>query len=97
MWVLGLFDLGDHELKGLGDVLIVAGAGFGPGTLELRPEVLAFFRRHLSLLWTQIALVADDDQRNRFGSLQMDQRLAKVIVTTPARTCIPDDSGSCLG
>jgi hypothetical protein len=58
--VLGLLDLLDEKLEGLGDADVVAGAGLGPGAAELLSELLPFLNADLSLLGSQIALVADD-------------------------------------
>ncbi len=67
--VLRALDLGNHELKGLGDVLVVARAGLGEGAAELRAQLPPFVRRHLPLLGPQVALVADDDEGDGFGAL----------------------------
>ena len=58
--VLRLLHLADEQLKGPGDVLVVPGAGLGPGSLVLLGHGLALLGRHLALLGAQVALVADD-------------------------------------
>jgi hypothetical protein len=59
--VLGPLDLGNHELKGLLYVLVVARGGFGPGAFELCGEGAAIFGSDLALFGAEIGFVADDD------------------------------------
>lgn len=67
--ILRLFDLCDEELKGLVDVLVVAGAGLGPATVVSVGELLAVVGRDLALLGAQIALVAHDDDGDPLDTL----------------------------
>lgn len=62
--VLRLFDLADEQLKGARHVLVVPRAGLGPGALVLVGHRLALLGRHLPLLGAQVALVADDADRD---------------------------------
>lgn len=64
-----LLDLPDHELERLDDVLVVAGTGLRERALEALCELLAVLGRNLALLGSQIALVADDDDRDPFCAL----------------------------
>jgi hypothetical protein len=70
---LCLFDLSNHELEGLGHIGVVCGAGFGPTALQLLSQLAAVLGTNLALLGSQIALVADNDNWHRLGSL--DQRI----------------------
>lgn len=67
---LGLLDLSNHQLKGGRDVCVVAGAGFGPGAVEALGQLLAFFRRDRSHVCGEIALVADEHERNPVLALE---------------------------
>jgi hypothetical protein len=68
--VLGPLHLGNYELESLLYVLVVARAGFGPGTLELCGEGATVFGRDLALFGTQVRLVADDDKGNPLDGLK---------------------------
>lgn len=67
---LTLLDFGYHALKGLANVLIEPGTCFCPATIEFLGELTTIFRLDLALLWSQIGFVADNDQRDRFGTLE---------------------------
>ena len=67
---LGLLDLSDHQLKSGRDVCVVAGAGFRPGAVEALGQLLAFFRRDRSHVCGEIALVADEHERNPVLALE---------------------------
>lgn len=67
--VLRLLDLGNQELKGLGHVLVVPSTSFGPATAALLCHLSALLGAHLALLGAQVALVADDDDRDGVSSL----------------------------
>lgn len=67
--VLRLFNLGDHKLKGLGDVVVQPGAGLGEGALKIFCQLSSLFGCDLSLLRLQVALVADNDQRDPVRAL----------------------------
>ena len=68
--ILRPLHLGNYELKGLLYVLVVARAGFGPGTFELCGEGATVFGRDLALFGTQVRLVADDDKGNPLDGLK---------------------------
>ena len=67
--VLGPLHLRNHKLKGLLYVLVVARAGFGPGTFELCGEGATVFGRNLALFGAQIRLVAYNNEGNPLDSL----------------------------
>ena len=67
---LTLLDLGYHALKGLTNVLIEPGACFCPATIELLGKLTTILRLDLALLRSQIGFVADNDKRDRFGTLE---------------------------
>lgn len=67
--VLRLFDLCNEELKGLVDILVVAGTGLRPAAVVLFGDLLAILGRDLALLGAQIALVAHDDDRDPLDAL----------------------------
>ena len=69
--VLRLFHLAHHKLKGLGDVIIQPGAGLGESALEFFRQRSSLVGGDLSLLGLQVALVADNDQRNPVGTLYL--------------------------
>lgn len=68
--VLGLLDLGDQQLKGLSYVLVVPRACLRPAALNLLCYSLALLGGDLSLFGTEVALVSDDDNRDRLGTLR---------------------------
>jgi hypothetical protein len=61
---LALLDLGDHAFKGLANVLVESGACFCPATAELLGQLTTIFGLDLTLLGSEIGLVADNDERN---------------------------------
>lgn len=67
--VLRLLNLSDQELKGLANVLVVSCARLGPAALYLFGELLSIFGGDLSLLGSQVALVADNADRNGVSAL----------------------------
>lgn len=68
--LLGFLDLGNHQLKGLGDILVDSGAGLYPATLQLLTQLLTFLGGDLSgLSSVDIALVADNHNWDRLGTL----------------------------
>lgn len=67
--VLGLLDLVNEQLKGFGNMDIVSGTSLGPSAAELLSELLAVLWADLALLWSQVALVADDTDRYFLASL----------------------------
>lgn len=67
--VLAPLHLGDHQVEGFLDVLVVPGAGLGPGALEFFGEGFSVFGRDLALCGIEITLVADDDEGNPFRAL----------------------------
>jgi hypothetical protein len=60
--VLGPLHLGNHQLKGLLYVLVVACAGFGPRAFELCGEGAAVFGCDLALFGAEVGFVAYDDE-----------------------------------
>lgn len=60
--VLGLLDLADQQLKGLGHVRVEACTGLDLGAVKLLGQLLAVLDGDLALLGAQIALVADNHQ-----------------------------------
>lgn len=76
IWILRFLDLANHHLKGFGDVLIVPCTGLGVCTIELLRQGLSFFYRDLTLIWSQITLVAHDHDRNPFRTL--DESVSRV-------------------
>ena len=69
VWVLGLLDLSNHQLKCLGDILVVTSARLSPRTLVLLSELLAILWSDLTLFWTQVALVTNNHDWNPVGAL----------------------------
>lgn len=69
--ILGLLDLSNKLLKGLGDVLVIASTGLGPGTLKLLTKLLAILGSNLPLFGAQIALVADNDDGDPLDALRV--------------------------
>ena len=67
---LALFNLGDHALEGLADVLVVARARLGEAAAQLFGEFLAVGEGDLALLGAQIGLVADDCEGDGIGALE---------------------------
>jgi hypothetical protein len=67
--VLRLLDLPDQELESLAHVLVVSRARLGPAALYLLGELLSIFGCDLSLLGSQVALVADDADGDRLSAL----------------------------
>lgn len=67
--ILGLLNLPNELLKGLGDVLIIASTSFGPGTLQLLRKFLAILGGDLTLLGSEITLVADNDNGEPLNTL----------------------------
>lgn len=67
--VLRLLDLSDQELERFADVLVISCARLGPAALDLLGHLLSIFGGNLSLLGSQVALVADDDDGDGFGTL----------------------------
>lgn len=78
-WGLRLLDLSDHELKGLGHIGVVGRASLGPPALQLLSKLAAILRANLALLRSQIALVADNDDRDRFSALDVQNFWSVVI------------------
>ena len=70
VWILRLLNLTDEQLKGLGDILVVAGAGLGPGAVELLRHLATLLGRDLALLRPEIAFVADNDEWYPFDTLE---------------------------
>lgn len=68
--VLRLLDLRNEQLKSLGDVFVVSGAGFGPATIVLFRQLLTLVGGNLTLLRTEIALVSDNDNGNPLDTLK---------------------------
>ena len=68
--VLAPLHLGNHELKRLEHVLVVARAGLGPRALELFGEGFAVFGRDLALLGAEVGLVAYDDNGDPVDGLE---------------------------
>jgi hypothetical protein len=71
--VLGLFDLGNHLFKCLGDILVRSCARFRKATIVLLRELLATRSWYLSLVGlggVKVALVPNNDQGNPFCALQ---------------------------
>lgn len=67
--VLRLLDLADQQLKRAAHVLAVPRARLGPRALVLVGHRLALLGRHLPLLGAQVALVADDADRDAVCAL----------------------------
>jgi hypothetical protein len=67
--VLRLFNLLNKEFKGLSHIHVIAGARFRPGTAQLLSEFLALFGGNLPLLWSKVALIADDTDGDLLGAL----------------------------
>lgn len=68
-----LFDLSNEKLKGLANILIVAGTALGPGAVVLLAQLLAVLGADLSLLGSEIALVAHNDDGDPLDTLCIEQ------------------------
>lgn len=68
--VLRLFDLCDEKIKAPANVLVIASAGFGPGTIVLLGQLLPIICGDLALLGAEIALVAHNDNGDPLDALQ---------------------------
>lgn len=80
--VLRLLDLPDEELEGLGHVLVIPGAGFSPGTVDLLSQLLALLGADLALLGSQIALVTNNYNRYPLDSLAKHCMLVMAVLIT---------------
>lgn len=69
IWIGELLDLADHELESLADILVVAGAGLGVAAVELLSQSLALLDGDLTLVWTEITLVTNQDDGNPLDAL----------------------------
>ena len=78
IWVLRLLDLPNDQLKGLGDILVVARAGLSPSTLILFRQLLSHFLGNLPLLWTKVTLVAHNHNWYPFRALWTVSLLADI-------------------
>ena len=67
--LLALFDLGDHALERLGDVLVEARAGLDEAAAQLVGEFLAVGGRHLARFGAQVGFVADHHDGNGVAAL----------------------------
>ncbi len=67
--VLGVLNLADQQLKGLGHVLTIPGTSFSEGAIVLFGERLAFLVGYLSLLWSEVGLVANNADWDGVGAL----------------------------
>src|SRR4051794_29031714 len=76
---MGGLDLVDDQVEGLGDVLVVTGAGLGPAAAELVGERAAGFLVDLALLGPQVRLVADYDYRDGRGALAVRLSVPKRV------------------
>ena len=93
--VLGPFHLGNHELKILLYVLVVARAGFGPRAFELRGEGAAVFGRDLALFGAEVGFVAYDDDGDPVDGLL--KSLVRNVKGRDGSGNLRDGSGSCRG
>jgi hypothetical protein len=67
--VLGPLHLGNHELKRLLYILVVARAGFSPRAFELCGKGTTVFGGDLALFGAEVGFVAYDDERNPVDGL----------------------------
>jgi hypothetical protein len=91
-----LLNLPYHELECLDNVLVVPSTGFSVSTLELVRKLLAFLRRDLTLLGSQILLVTDDNNGDPFRTLRGVSQV-KLCEVRDSQGEVPNDSGFCLG
>lgn len=68
--VLRLLDLGNERLKSLADMLVVAGASFGPAAVKPFCKLPGILLGNLTLFGAQVALIADNDNRDPIGTLR---------------------------
>ena len=67
--LLTLFNLSNHSLESLADVLVVARAGLGEAAAQLFGELLAICEGDLALLGAQVGFVAYDCEGDCVGAL----------------------------
>ena len=67
--LLPLFDLRDHALEGLRDVLVVARTGLDEAAAELGGEGLAVGLADLTLFGAEVGFVGYDHDGDAFGAL----------------------------
>lgn len=91
--VLRLLDLPDHQVKRLGDVVVISSTGLSECGVELLGDLTTFFEGDLALLGFEIALVADDGDGNPFCALKTE--VSSKSRTSVRRKPLPDGSGSC--
>lgn len=80
--VLSLLDFTDHQVKRLGNVVVISGTGLGERGVELLGDLTAFLERNLALLGFEIALVADDGDGDPFSALTIGKKkllLARIL------------------
>jgi hypothetical protein len=70
--VLRCFYLADHELKCFADILVEASTSLCPGTFEFVGESAAGFFGDLTLFGAEIRFVADYDEWNGVGALDIE-------------------------
>lgn len=62
--VLGLLNLANHQIKSPAHVDVEPSTGLGETAVELLCELATFFNLNLSLVFVEIALIADNHERN---------------------------------
>lgn len=67
--LLTLLNLRNHALESLVHVLVVSGAGFRPAALEFFSQLTAVLGLDLALFWSQIRLVANNEEGYCLGAL----------------------------
>lgn len=94
--LLALLNLFNHTLEGSGDVLVVPGTGLCVSALQLLGQLFAVFGLDLSLFWSQIALVSDNDEWDCISTLVIAISMCAVNVAKLAyhvvENLVPDDA-----
>ena len=86
-WILRFLNLGNHLLEGCGNVDVQPCASLGEAAVEFIRQLPSLVHRDLSLLGSEVALVADDDQRDPVGALPGLSAVACTLLAE--KVCIP--------
>jgi hypothetical protein len=69
--LLRLLNFGDHHLESSGNVGVLSCAGLEPAALQILRQLLSLLYGDLAFAFADVALVANDDDGNGFGTLRM--------------------------
>lgn len=69
VWLLRFLNLGNHHLKGFGNIGVIACTRLDPAAVELTGQVLSLLGCEFPLALGHVAFVADNDDGNGLGAL----------------------------